>query len=101
MGRPASNLDDYLEWQQRLANHKESGLSIDDFCLQKAISKLDFLAGTFFVVLDVLGFAVFFADMDVSLRFVVLARIATTALPIDDQIVTSEGERHPAKQAGI
>jgi hypothetical protein len=32
MGRPASDLDDYLEWQQRLENQKASGLSIDDFC---------------------------------------------------------------------
>ena len=35
MGRPLSDLDDYLEWQQRLENQKESGLSIDDFCLQE------------------------------------------------------------------
>jgi hypothetical protein len=39
MGRPPSDLDDYLEWQQRLENQKESGLSIDDFCLQERISK--------------------------------------------------------------
>ena len=39
MGRPASDLDDYLEWQQRLENQKASGLSIDDFCLQEGISK--------------------------------------------------------------
>jgi hypothetical protein len=38
MGRPVSDLDDYLEWQQRLENQKESGLSIDDFCLQEGIS---------------------------------------------------------------
>src|SRR5882724_9328247 len=42
MGRPASDLDDYLEWQQRLKNQKESGLSIDDFCLQEGISKSTF-----------------------------------------------------------
>src|SRR6188474_670409 len=39
MGRPPSDLDDYLEWQQRLKNQQESGLSIDDFCLQEGISK--------------------------------------------------------------
>ena len=42
MGRPASDLDDYLEWKQRLKNQKESGLSIDDFCLQEGISKSTF-----------------------------------------------------------
>lgn len=42
MGRPASDLDDYLEWQQRLENQKASGLSIDDFCLQEGISKSTF-----------------------------------------------------------
>ncbi len=26
MGRPASDLDDYLEWQQRLENQQASGL---------------------------------------------------------------------------
>ena len=39
MGRPASDLNDYLEWQQRLENQQASGLSIDDFCLQEGISK--------------------------------------------------------------
>jgi hypothetical protein len=39
MGRPPSDLDDYLEWQQRLENYKDSGLSVDDFCLQEGISK--------------------------------------------------------------
>ena len=42
MGRPPSDLDDYLEWQQRLENQKASGLSIDDFCLQEGISKSTF-----------------------------------------------------------
>ncbi len=42
MGRPASDLDDYLEWQQRLENQKESGLSIELFCLQERISKSTF-----------------------------------------------------------
>ena len=39
MGRPPSDLDDYLEWQQRLESQKASGLSVDDFCLQEGISK--------------------------------------------------------------
>ncbi len=42
MGRPASGLDDYLEWQQRLESYKESGLSIDVFCLQQGVSKSTF-----------------------------------------------------------
>ena len=42
MGRPPSDLDDYLEWQQRLENQKASGLNIDDFCLQEGISKSTF-----------------------------------------------------------
>ncbi len=42
MGRRASDLDDYLEWQQRLENQKESGLSIELFCLQERISKSTF-----------------------------------------------------------
>ena len=42
MGRPACGLDDYLEWQQRLENQKESGLSIELFCLQERISKSTF-----------------------------------------------------------
>ena len=39
MGRPPSDLDDYLEWQQRLENQKASGRSVDDFCLQEGICK--------------------------------------------------------------
>jgi hypothetical protein len=29
MGRPASDLDDYPDWQQRLESQKESGLTMD------------------------------------------------------------------------
>ena len=39
MGRPPHDLDDYLEWQQRLENQKESGLSVDVFCLQEGVSR--------------------------------------------------------------
>ena len=42
MGRPPSDLDDYLDWQQRLESHKASGLSIDEFCLQEGVSRSTF-----------------------------------------------------------
>ncbi len=42
MGRPPSELDDYLDWQQRLDSYKASGLSLDDFCLQEGISRPTF-----------------------------------------------------------
>ena len=42
MGRRPSDLDDYLEWQQRLESQKESGLSIEVFCLQQGVSKSTF-----------------------------------------------------------
>jgi len=39
MGRPPSDLDDYLDWQERLESFKASGLSIDAFCLQEGVSR--------------------------------------------------------------
>ncbi len=42
MGRPASDLDDYLDWQQRLENYKASGLEVDVFCLQEGVSRSTF-----------------------------------------------------------
>ena len=42
MGRPAHDLDDYLEWQQRLESQKESGLSIEVFCLREGVSRSTF-----------------------------------------------------------
>lgn len=39
MGRPPSGVDEYLDWQQRLQNQKESGLSVEVFCLQEGVSK--------------------------------------------------------------
>ena len=42
MGRPACGLDDYLEWQQRLESQKESGLSIELFCLREGVSRSTF-----------------------------------------------------------
>jgi len=42
MARPRGGLDDYLEWQQRLESQKESGLSIEVFCLQEGVSRSAF-----------------------------------------------------------
>ena len=39
MGRPPSDLDDYLDWQQRIECQKTSGLSIDDFCAREQVSR--------------------------------------------------------------
>ena len=42
MGRPTSDLDDYLDWQKRLENYSASGLEVDVFCLQEGISRSTF-----------------------------------------------------------
>jgi len=42
MGRPPSDLDDHLDWQERLESHKASGLSIDEFCLREGVSRSTF-----------------------------------------------------------
>ncbi len=42
MGRPGSDLDDYLDWQERLENYKASGLEVDVFCLQEGVSRSTF-----------------------------------------------------------
>ena len=42
MGRPPSELDEYLDWQERLESYKESGLEIDVFCLQEGVSRSTF-----------------------------------------------------------
>ena len=42
MGRPRCGLDDYLEWQQRLESYRESGLSIEVFCVQEGVSRSTF-----------------------------------------------------------
>ncbi len=39
MGRPLRDLDDYLDWQERLESFRASGLSIDEFCLQEGVSR--------------------------------------------------------------
>ena len=46
MARPRVGLDDYLEWQQRLESFKESGVSVDMFCLQEGISKSSYYRWT-------------------------------------------------------
>ena len=38
-GRPGPGLDDYLYWQERLANRAASGLSIDEFCADEDVSR--------------------------------------------------------------
>ena len=41
-GRPSPTLDDYLYWQESLANRQASGLSIEDFCIAEGVSKSTF-----------------------------------------------------------
>ncbi len=41
-GRPSPGLDDYLYWQERLANREASGLSIDEFCEAEGVSRTTF-----------------------------------------------------------
>ena len=42
MGRSPSDLDDYLDWQERLESYRASGLEIDVFCLQEGVSRSTF-----------------------------------------------------------
>ena len=42
MGRPDSDLDDYLDWQERLESYRASGLEVDVFCLQEGVSRSTF-----------------------------------------------------------
>ena len=46
MSRPPSDLDDYLDWQDRLENYKNSGLDLGVFCLQEGISKTNYYRWT-------------------------------------------------------
>ncbi len=39
MGRPPSDLDEYLDWQERLESYQASGLEVDVFCLQEGVSR--------------------------------------------------------------
>jgi transposase-like protein len=38
-GRPTPGLDEYLYWQERIANREASGLSIDEFCADEDVSR--------------------------------------------------------------
>ena len=42
MGRPPADLDDYLDWQERLESYRASGLSVDLFCLREGVSRSSF-----------------------------------------------------------
>ena len=42
MGRPPSDLDEYLDWQERLESFESSGLDVDVFCLQEGVSRSTF-----------------------------------------------------------
>ena len=42
MGRPASDVDDYFEWQRRLKSFEGSDLDLDVFCLQEGVSRSTF-----------------------------------------------------------
>ncbi len=42
MGRPESDLDDYLDWQERLESFEGSGLEVGVFCLKEGISRSSF-----------------------------------------------------------
>ena len=42
MGRPGSDLDEYLDWQERLESFQASGLEIEVFCLKEGVSRSTF-----------------------------------------------------------
>ncbi len=42
MGRPASDLDEYVDWQERLESFKASGVEVDVFCLKEGVSRSTF-----------------------------------------------------------
>ncbi len=42
MARPASGLDEYLDWQERLESYKASGLEVEVFCLKEGVSQSTF-----------------------------------------------------------
>jgi hypothetical protein len=41
-GRPPASLDEWLDWQQRVASQKASGLSVEVYCLQEGVSRSTF-----------------------------------------------------------
>ena len=42
MGRPPSDLDEYLDWQERLETFASSGLDVERFCLREGVSRSSF-----------------------------------------------------------
>ncbi len=42
MGRPPSELDEYLDWQERLDSYQASGLEVHVFCLKEGVSRSTF-----------------------------------------------------------
>lgn len=42
MGRPPGDLDEYLDWQERLASFESSGLDVEVFCLKEGVSRSTF-----------------------------------------------------------
>ena len=42
MGRPPSDLDEYLDWQERLKSFEASDMDIDAFCLEEGVSRSTF-----------------------------------------------------------
>lgn len=42
MGRPQSDLDDYLDWQARLECYQASNLDVETFCRQEGVSRSTF-----------------------------------------------------------
>ena len=42
MGRPPSELGEYLDWQERLESFRASGLEVDAYCLQEGVSRSTF-----------------------------------------------------------
>ena len=42
MGRPSSDVDEYLDWQERLESFEASGVDVDGFCLQEGVSRSTF-----------------------------------------------------------
>lgn len=42
MARPPSDLDEYLDWQERLESFDASGMEVDVFCLKEGVSRSTF-----------------------------------------------------------
>jgi hypothetical protein len=42
MGRPPSDLEDYRQWQRRLARYQTTEMNLDVFCLQEGVSRSTF-----------------------------------------------------------